>query len=70
MLNASAEQDTLALQGAGEQSSQQPIVFQHVWPLALAGALGVVILLAVGFAPGMAHEAAHDVRHGMAFPCH
>jgi len=32
---------------------------------------GVVIILVVGFAPmGVAHNAAHDVRHGMAFPCH
>ena len=32
--------------------------------------LGVVILGAVGFAPGMAHNAAHDTRHVMVFPCH
>jgi len=32
---------------------------------------GMVILYAVGFAPmGAAHNAAHDVRHSMAFPCH
>jgi cobalt transporter subunit CbtB len=32
---------------------------------------GMVILFAVGFAPmGVAHDAAHDVRHSMAFPCH
>lgn len=32
---------------------------------------GVVILFAVGFAPmGAAHNAAHDVRHSLAFPCH
>jgi len=32
---------------------------------------GMVILFAVGFAPmGAAHNAAHDVRHSMAFPCH
>ena len=32
---------------------------------------GAVILFAVGFAPmGAAHNAAHDVRHSLAFPCH
>ncbi len=34
-------------------------------------AFGLVILFAVGFAPlEAAHNAAHDVRHSMAFPCH
>lgn len=32
---------------------------------------GMVILFAVGFSPmGVAHNAAHDVRHSLAFPCH
>jgi cobalt transporter subunit CbtB len=32
---------------------------------------GVIILFVVGFAPiGVAHNAAHDVRHSVAFPCH
>lgn len=32
---------------------------------------GLLILFAVGFAPmGVAHNAAHDVRHSLAFPCH
>ena len=32
---------------------------------------GMVILFAVGFAPlEVAHNAAHDVRHSLAFPCH
>jgi len=37
------------------------------------GALGfgIVMLFAVGFAPmDVAHNAAHDTRHAMAFPCH
>ena len=34
-------------------------------------AFGIVILFAVGFAPlEAAHNAAHDVRHSLAFPCH
>ena len=32
---------------------------------------GMVIIYGVGFAPmNMAHNAAHDVRHSVAFPCH
>jgi len=37
------------------------------------GALGfgIVMLFAVGFAPmDVAHNAAHDTRHSLAFPCH
>ena len=33
--------------------------------------MGVFIIYAVGFAsPEIIHNAAHDVRHGLAFPCH
>lgn len=36
-----------------------------------AGLLGFVILLFVGFAPVQAvHNAAHDSRHSVSFPCH
>ncbi|MCF7969952.1 MAG: CbtB-domain containing protein [Methylococcaceae bacterium] len=36
-----------------------------------AAALGIIILYGVGFAPtDMAHNAAHDTRHSVAFPCH
>lgn len=36
-----------------------------------AAALGLVIVLAAGFAPGEAvHNAAHDTRHSFSFPCH
>ena len=32
---------------------------------------GVVMLFAVGFTPmDAAHNAAHDTRHSLAFPCH
>lgn len=32
---------------------------------------GAIVLFAVGFAPvEAAHNAAHDARHAMAFPCH
>lgn len=36
-----------------------------------AAVLGIVILFGVGFAPmDIAHNAAHDTRHSVAFPCH
>ena len=39
--------------------------------LLAAGALGIIILFGVGFTPmEMAHNAAHDTRHSVAFPCH
>ena len=39
--------------------------------LLLAGFLGVFILGFVGFSHmDVAHNAAHDYRHSMAFPCH
>lgn len=42
-------------------------------PLQIAAAflLGAVILFGVGFANSAAvHNAAHDIRHSQAFPCH
>jgi cobalt transporter subunit CbtB len=40
-------------------------------PASLAIVLGVFIILGVGFAaPSAIHNAAHDVRHAYAFPCH
>ena len=36
-----------------------------------AAVLGIVTLFAVAFAPTPAvHNAAHDTRHALAFPCH
>jgi len=32
---------------------------------------GAIVLFAVGFLPtAVAHNAAHDTRHSLAFPCH
>lgn len=41
-------------------------------PQAIAAFIfGAVILFAVGFLPmEVAHNAAHDARHALAFPCH
>jgi cobalt transporter subunit CbtB len=39
--------------------------------LAMAALLGIFIVGFVGFSPlEAAHNAAHDYRHSMAFPCH
>lgn len=33
--------------------------------------IGTLIITAVGFAgPEVVHNAAHDLRHGLVFPCH
>ncbi len=39
--------------------------------LLLAAGLGIVLIYAAGFAhSSILHNAAHDVRHSAAFPCH
>ena len=39
--------------------------------IALAGVLGLGLVFAAGFANATAvHDAAHDQRHAIAFPCH
>jgi cobalt transporter subunit CbtB len=43
----------------------------RTWLPGIAAALlGAAIVAGVGFAPGALHDAAHDVRHTMMFPCH
>jgi cobalt transporter subunit CbtB len=40
-------------------------------PLIAAAVLGLAVLYLVGFAaPHSIHEAAHDARHTLNFPCH
>lgn len=42
-----------------------------VYAITTAVLVGVFIIAAVGFAgPEVLHNAAHDIRHGLAFPCH
>jgi cobalt transporter subunit CbtB len=37
----------------------------------MAALLGMFLIWGVGFSPlGVLHNAAHDTRHSMAFPCH
>ncbi len=43
----------------------------RVAPALAAGLLGLGLLYGVAFAqPELLHNAAHDVRHTLAFPCH
>jgi cobalt transporter subunit CbtB len=45
--------------------------FVAVAPALFAIVLGTFFVLGVGFAaPAAIHNAAHDVRHAYAFPCH
>ncbi len=40
-------------------------------PAALALGLGLFLIFGIGFAsPTTIHNAAHDARHAIAFPCH
>jgi cobalt transporter subunit CbtB len=42
-----------------------------MWPAAVAAMLGLTILYVVGFAGShVIHNAAHDARHSLNFPCH
>lgn len=42
-----------------------------LWAPAVAALLGLVMLYGVGFAsPQTIHNAAHDSRHSLTFPCH
>ncbi len=41
------------------------------WPALLTAALGIAMVYVAGFAGSHSiHEAAHDARHSMNFPCH
>jgi len=56
-------------------SSTQPVQAKAIASLRVqnfaALLFGMVIIFAVGFAPmDVVHNAAHDVRHSLAFPCH
>jgi cobalt transporter subunit CbtB len=59
-IGARVESGTQAEQGLGTLAAAMAAVL-----------LGAFILYGVGFAqPSVLHNAAHDGRHGMAFPCH
>lgn len=41
------------------------------WPALAAALLGLFLILGAGFAqPRALHDATHDVRHAIGFPCH
>lgn len=45
--------------------------WSSIFAVSAAILIGAFIIAAVGFAgPELLHNAAHDVRHGLAFPCH
>ena len=49
----------------------QTIPWSTVYAVSAAILTGVFIISAVGFAGSeILHNAAHDIRHGLAFPCH
>jgi len=42
-----------------------------LFPALAISLIGLLILATVGFAgTDVLHNAAHDIRHGLAFPCH
>ena len=58
---------TVASTSLGASTSRQSRVMQ----LALAALLGIFVVGFVGFSHiDAVHNAAHDYRHSMAFPCH
>ncbi|MBN9469133.1 MAG: CbtB-domain containing protein [Bosea sp.] len=51
--------------------SSQTSVSERAKAVAAALILGFVLVYTVGFAASAnVHNAAHDARHGLAFPCH
>jgi cobalt transporter subunit CbtB len=56
---------------AVSQPQSATLVAGRAVPCAAAFALGLTLVFLVGFAqPMVLHNAAHDSRHALAFPCH
>jgi cobalt transporter subunit CbtB len=54
-----------------DQSSQVSQVNSSLYQNIAAITFGALVIFAVGFLPmEVAHNAAHDTRHALAFPCH
>lgn len=52
-------------------AAQAPASVVRIGAPLLAGLLGLVLVWGVGFAyPAVIHNAAHDSRHALVFPCH
>jgi cobalt transporter subunit CbtB len=59
---------------AGSMENQRLVsgaVVDSKWPALVAAMLGALMIFGVGFSNlDVAHNAAHDTRHTMVFPCH
>jgi cobalt transporter subunit CbtB len=54
-----------------DRDDSEDAIGGRIIPAGIALLLGAVLVLSLGFAPIEAiHNAAHDSRHSLAFPCH
>ncbi|ARU56796.1 cobalt transporter subunit CbtB [Oleiphilus messinensis] len=54
-----------------EFSNASQTISSRTTQILAAGLLGLAIVFAVGLSPmDVVHNAAHDTRHAIAFPCH
>ena len=61
----------MTTQVSAQQSVQSQSALSPLLQNLSAMAFGALILFAIGFLPmEAAHNAAHDTRHALAFPCH
>ena len=62
---------TLSTKRPGAGDSAAELFAARAVPLVMAALLGIFIIGGVGFSHIEAvHNAAHDYRHSMSFPCH
>jgi cobalt transporter subunit CbtB len=62
---------TLSTRPAGAGDGVAALTASRAIPIFMAALLGIFIVGGVGFSHIEAvHNAAHDYRHSMAFPCH
>lgn len=60
-----------SIKGTGAAGSVAELNASRALPIVMAALLGIFIVGGVGFSHIEAvHNAAHDYRHSMAFPCH
>jgi len=53
------------------QAQSNNIAWSKVYAVSAAVIIGALIISTVGLAGSeILHNAAHDIRHGLAFPCH
>lgn len=59
------------IKGLSAQVQAGALPWASVYAVTAAILVGTLIIAAAGFAgPEVVHNAAHDLRHGLAFPCH